>query len=79
MGSRGRERQIEGKNREVEASHGPVERGVGEGNEKGRGRVEEKQESKREQESKRGRREQASPFLAGQAYLAVARLLWGGV
>jgi hypothetical protein len=41
--------------------------GEGKGMGKGRGRAGEKQESKR------GRRGQASPFILGQVYLAVAR------
>ena len=59
---KGRERE---KSREVEASHGHMER------EKGMGR-EGEQEGTRECGT-RERRGQAAPFIVGQAYLAVAR------
>ena len=45
----------------------------GEGNGEGRERAQEGKREIREQENKRGRREQAAPFIVGQAYLAVAR------
>ena len=65
--SRGRERQREGASREIEAGHDHVERGG-----EGMGR-EEEQEARERCSSKRGRRDQAAPFIVGQDYLAVAR------
>jgi hypothetical protein len=53
-------------------------REVGERNREGGGREEHKK-AREKQESKRARREQATLFIVGQAYLAVARQLWGGV
>lgn len=67
MASRGREKQIETENREVEGGHDHVERG---GREEGRVKG-----TEGSRESKRARRGQAAPFIVGQTYIAVARKL----
>jgi hypothetical protein len=54
-----------------------MERGGREWGERGHKGARGKREARERQESKRERKGQAAPFILGQSYLAVARLLWG--